>query len=194
MIKYKGEPQIHTIVLHNTAVSRRTQPLQFNAVNNHHRNKWGDQSAMGYYIGYNFFCEPTGKRTQTRLVGEETIAQVGNNCDIPARCGMVSYCMAGYFKVEKPTQMQVDDFISFIREIQVKYPNVKLKQHKDIQPGRSCAELSNEEIQKWLTDPTVGETPEEKIIRLEAEVNKLTKDKKLLISMVHTLIGLITKK
>lgn len=151
------------------------------------------ESELGYYVGYNFFCEPTGQRTQTRKIGEETIAQIGNNCDIPSRCGMVSYCMAGYFAVEKPTQFQVDDFIAFIREIQSQYPDVVLKQHKDVYPSRTCAELSNAEIQQWILPPIVKETPEQKIARLELSVETLTKQNKQLIGMVTQLIKLIQK-
>ena len=190
---YKGNPAITTIVLHNTAVSRAVNPLQFDAVNNHHKNKWNDLSELGKYTGYNFFCEPTGERTQCRKIGEETIAQIGNNCDIPSRCGMVSYCMAGYFKGEKPTQFQVDDFISFTREVQTRYPDVLLKQHKDVYEGRTCAELSDSEIQKWLEEPVSG-TPKDKVIaRLQKENEALKNQVGNLIKMVTVLIKIITK-
>lgn len=190
MIKYKGKPAITTIVLHNTAVSRSTQPLQLEAVNNYHKSKWGMSSELGYFVGYNFFCEPTGFRTQTRLVGEETIAQIGNNCDVPERCGMISYCMAGYFvNGEKPTQMQVDDFVTFIREVQELYPDVVLKQHKDVYPGRTCAELSDEEIQQWIK-PAVSTPTKPDLV---AENAALRAQVKQLTSMVTLLIKIITK-
>jgi len=194
LLIYKGKPSITTIVLHNTAVSRAVQPLQGDSVGNHHRNKWNMVSELGFYTGYNFFCEPTGKRTQTRKIGEETIAQIGNNCDVPSRCGMVSYCMAGYFTKEKPTQFQVDDFTEFIRQIQVKYPKVVLKQHKDVYPSRTCAELTDAEIQKWLTTKPTKETKDQKIKRLTASNDKLQGMNKQLIGMVTLLISLITKK
>lgn len=190
---YKGSPVITTIVLHNTAVSRAVQPLQFNAVNNHHKGKWNMRSELGEYMGYNFFCEPTGKRTQARKIGEETIAQIGNNCDIPSRCGMVSYCMAGYFRDEKPTQFQVDDFISFIREVQTRYPDVVLKQHKDVYPSRTCAELSDAEIQKWLEAEVTGAPKDKVIARLQKENEALVKQVSNLIKMVTALIKIITK-
>ena len=193
MIQFKGKPAITTIVLHNTAVSRAAQPIQRDAVNTHHKGKWNFPSELsGSFIGYNFFCEPTGKRTQERFVGEETIAQIGNNCDSPLRCGMISYCMAGYFAVEKPTQMQVDDFVAFIREVQSIYPNVVLKQHKDVAASRTCAELSDAEIQQWIK-PVTTETKDQKIARLEGEVSKLKAQIESLIQMVTTLIKKITK-
>lgn len=180
----KGNPPITTIVLHNTAVSRSDQPLQLDSVNNYHKGKWGDRSELGYYVGYNFFCEPTGKRTQTRKVGEETIAQIGNNCANPPHdCGMVSYCMAGYFAVEKPTTHQVEDFKEFVAEVRALYPDVVIKQHKDVQPGRTCAELSSAEIESWFNK----DSKDEQIAKLRAQVKQL-------IELVTILLKLITKK
>ena len=166
---YKWDAPITTIVLHNTAVSRAVQPLQFDSVDSYHKQKWNSISELGKYTGYNFFCEPTGTRIQARKIGEETIAQIGNNCDVPGRCGMVSYCMAGYFKVEKPTQNQINDFIKFYWEIKAKYPKVVVKQHKDVAPGRTCAELSDAEIQSWLKP----ETEQEKLDRLYKQIQQL---------------------
>lgn len=188
MIQYKNNPQITTIVLHNTAASHKVQQLQLQTVDNYHKQKWGMKSELGYYVGYNFFCEPTGGRTQTRLVGEETIAQIGNNCDVPSRCGMISYCMAGYFAVEKPTVLQVQDFVAFVREVQTKFPDVKIKQHKDVYPGRTCAELSDAEIQAWLAEPNNDDTAS-----LKDEIEKLKKQNLQLISMVKTLLAIVMK-
>lgn len=190
---FKGEPTITTIVLHHTAVSRGVQPLQLNAVNNYHKQKWNSKSELDYYVGYNFFCEPTGKRTQTRKIGEETIAQIGNNCDVPERCGMVSYCMAGSFDIEKPTQQQINDFVEFYREIKQLYPDVIVKQHKDVHPGRTCACLPNDEVQGWLTIQPSNETDEQKITRLTSELDVAKKQIKQLIDINTKLLQLVAK-
>jgi len=192
-LAYKGNPSISTIVLHHTAVSRASQPLQNDAVNNHHRSKWNMVSELGFYIGYNFFTEPTGQRTQMRKIGEETIAQVGNNCDVPERCGMVSYCMAGDFRKEKPTQFQVDDFVKFVNEIRAKYPNAIIKQHKDVQENRTCAELPASEIESWFTTIPDKETKDQIIARLTIEDEKLSGMVKQLIAMVTVLIKQVIK-
>lgn len=198
-MKYRGTPNITTIVLHHSAVSRAVQPFQLNSVNQYHKTKdWGggwrqtSSSNLGWWVGYNFFCEPTGQRTQTRLIGEETIANKGMNCDVPSRCTAISYCMAGNFAVEKPTQMQVDDFVSFVKEVQEKYPDVVLKQHKDVQPGRTCAQLSDAEIQSWIS-PVKKETKDETIARLTKERDTFKKQTKQLIEFVTTLLKLIQK-
>jgi len=181
---YKNKPAITTVVLHHTAVSRARQPLQATAVNTYHKQKWGSVSDLGKYGGYNFIVEPTGKRTQYRKIGEETIAQIGNNCDTPSRCGMISYCMAGDFRVEKPTQHQVADFVDFVEEVRSKYPNAVIKQHKDVAKGRTCAELSSKEISSWFT---VTDDKDKMIERLKNQNSQL-------ISMVTLLISLLRKK
>jgi len=188
---YKNKPAITTVVLHHTAVSRARQPLQTTSVNTYHKNKdWGGgwrqphPSELGFYGGYNFIVEPTGKRTQYRKIGEETIAQIGNNCDTPSRCGMISYCMAGDFRVEKPTSHQVADFVDFVTEVRSKYPDAVIKQHKDVASGRTCAELSADEISSWFTDTD----DKDKIIE------RLKKQNSQLISMVTLLISLLKKK
>ena len=81
-------------VLHHTAVLREDKFLQFNAVNNYHRQKFGGKSALGYWMGYTGFIDGNGIFTQTRLVGEESYAVIGHNCDIPSNCDSVSFCLA----------------------------------------------------------------------------------------------------
>lgn len=192
-LAFKGNPAISTIVLHHTAVSRASQPLQGDSVDSYHKSQCNMVSELGFYTGYNFFAEPTGKRTQTRKIGEETIAQVGNNCDVASRCGMISYCMAGDFRKEKPTQFQVDDFVKFVNEVRAIYPNAIIKQHKDVQPSRTCAELPASEIESWFTPVPDKETKDQAIARLTESNEKLTKMNVQLIAMVTTLIKLVTK-
>ena len=184
-----------TLVLHNTAVSRSKAPLQRDAVNKYHRQRWNSPSSLnGSFIGYNYFCEPTGKRTQERSIGEETIAVIGYNWDIPSRGGYVHYCMAGYFKVEKPTALQVADIRLLKRELEAQEYTVKvLVQHKDLDTNRTCAELSAVDIAAMFELPPEGESDSEKIIRLEAELKKNQTMIKSLIAMVTQLITIIKK-
>lgn len=183
MILFKGSPKITTIILHHTAVSRATQPLQFDSVNQYHKDKWNMESELGHFGGYNFFVEPTGERKQFRLVGEETVAQVGMNCDVPSRCTAISYCMAGDFRVEKPTDLQVADFRNFIKEVKGKYPNVVVKQHKDVQTGRTCAELSDEELRSIAAQDLSNDD----------YIKALEKHNAKLLEIIGILIKMITK-
>lgn len=150
-----------TVVVHNTAVSRFDQPLQYNAVNNHHKNKdWGggwkqtEPSKLGSWVGYNFFCEATGLRYQTRLWGEETIAAKGHNCDVPERCGFLHYCWAGNFAKERPTTPQVNDLKYLKKELESQFLGAEIVfvQHWNVDPSRTCAELTIEELAAILKE------------------------------------------
>ena len=159
MIKFQGNPSIEYFIVHHTAVSRRIQPLQLTAVNNHHRDKewipgWKQPHAslMGWWVGYNFFVEVSGQRTQTRLVGEETIAQKGMNCDVPERCLGMSNCIAGDLRIEKPLQVQEDATILNLAEAMKTFPKIEITQHLNVQPGRTCAALPDEMLQEWYQE------------------------------------------
>ena len=59
---------------------------------------------MGYFGGYNFFCDYWGNVTQFRAVGEETMAQKKYNFDGLA----ISICLAGNFTkgIDMPSEAQ----------------------------------------------------------------------------------------
>ena len=148
----------------------------------------------GSTIGYNFFCEATGHRTQERYIGEETIAQIGNNWDIPQRGGTISYCMAGDFRVEKPTQMQVDDFKQFLTELEdAGFTVSSVVQHKDLHPGRICAALTEADLQALTQRPPSRESVSQKIARLENELVRSRAMIKQLTGMVTLLIRMFNK-
>jgi len=197
MLHIKNNPQVVYIVLHHTAVSRKRQQTQLQAVNTFHKNKdWGGgwkqktPSELGWYVGYNFFCEPLGVRTQTRIVGEETLANKGMNCDVPGRCTAISYAMAGDFRVEQPTQHQVNDFMEFIEQVRAYYPNVQVVQHKDIQNNRTCAALTTEQIANWSKDES-KEIKDQTIQRLIKERNRYRAQAKQLVALLTRLLKII---
>ena len=82
------KPDIKYYAVHNSAVSRSVQPLQRDIINQYHKDKWSSLSSLGWYIGYNRYTEPDGTRTECRAIGEETLANVGHNCDVasPGQC------------------------------------------------------------------------------------------------------------
>lgn len=196
----RPEPKKIIVALHHTAVSRKKQPLQYDAVNTFHKNKdWGGgwkqkvPTSLGKWGGYNVFCEPTGERGWYRRYGEETIAQRGFNCTSLGNCFVLSYCMAGDFRVEKPTDFQVSDFQSFIKELQAAYPNavIEVQQHHNLDANRTCAELTAEYIAEWFRSESGGK---DKIIASLREENaKLKKQVKKLIGYLQVLIKYITK-
>lgn len=125
-------PDITYVAIHHTAVHRSN--TQLNAVDRYHRNKWGMKSSLGWYVGYNVFCDCDGTITQTRAIGEETIANTGHNCDIAARCDTVSFCFAGDFNQELPSDKQIAAF----KKWKARYPHKKVVGHRDLQTNRTC--------------------------------------------------------
>ena len=155
-MKIIGKPKIKYYVIHHTAVSRFKSPTQLHQVNNYHRTKdWGggwtqtNPSSLGWWVGYNFFTDSDGKTTQTRAIGEETIAQKGMNCDVPERCLAISHCLSGNFLNEQPSQAQEARVIFGLAQAMIHFPSIQLKQHKDIQPSRTCACLDPKTLVRW---------------------------------------------
>ena len=199
MLKYKPNLDIKLYIVHNTAVSRSTAPLQLDQVNTFHKNKdWGggwkqtNPSELGSWVGYNKFTEPTGETTQCRIVGEETIANKGHNCAGTNDCDAISHCFAGYFAVEGMTEMQIQELKDGYHEAKAIWPNIKIVQHSDVQPGRTCAELSTPWLEDLVAVPN-KETKDEIIARLTKENTKLRQQSKQLIALCTQLIKLITK-
>lgn len=170
-------------VVHHSAVSRNIQPQQIETINNYHKSKWNSLSSLGYYVGYNRYTEPTGKRYETRSLTEETIANIGHNCDIESRCDVISHCLGGDFSKEKPTSFQINDVVEGFREAQKQWPNIKLVQHKDIQGGRTCAELTDEYLQSWISDKT----------NCQSELERIKKERDIYKNAFNTLYKYITK-
>src|SRR3990167_2600728 len=54
------------IIIHHGA-----GPLNFEQVNEYHKNKWGFRSSLGYYIGYQYFISYSGRVYQGRADNEE---------------------------------------------------------------------------------------------------------------------------
>ncbi len=131
--------------LHNTNVSYTDVKRQLWAVNNHHR-KYKMKSSLGFYVGYNGFIDGDGTFTQTRLIGEETAAIVGHNCDREMTCDTVSFCAAfnGDKEALNPAQRRTLKKL-YSGEISLKtlipdFNITKLEDrfHRDLQARRTC--------------------------------------------------------
>lgn len=192
------------IVLHHTAVSRDKQKNQLKPVDTYHRDKnWGTEanpwyqpkpSSLGWYVGYNYFCDVNGKRTNTREIGTETIAQVGHNCDIPKRCDCVSYCLAGNFNNELPTEAQIKDFRKFVAEMEERYPNIRVIFHRDIQKYRTCpGKLLTKAYLKSVMLKKVVYASDDVDKEKEKEILKLKKTVSALQSIIMMLLSIIKK-
>lgn len=130
----KKQP-IKFLCIHHTSVSYETQPAQFYAVNRYHKERWGMKSKLGYYTGYNYFIGTNGCLTQTREVGEETMAVIGHNFD------SIHICLAGNFNVDYPVDEQKKTLVDFITDTLDEYPDIEIKLHKEMQENRTCPGL-----------------------------------------------------
>lgn len=137
------KPPIKQYAIHHTAVSRAKQPTQLYAVNRYHQNTppynyKGRPSTLGWWVGYNYFIDVDGTVTNTRVVGEETIANVGHNCDALTRCDVISVCLAGDFNIELPSDAQIASLKKLVAGFAVSYPGITHTFHREIQPARTC--------------------------------------------------------
>ena len=119
--------------------------LDFNGVNELHKT-WkmpdgsivpGLKSSLGYYCGYGWFIEKTGKLYQARRDNEEQAACRGFN-----KCS-VNIGLQGDFEKEQPTKWQLESLHDLIGELQEKYkiPNKNIVGHRELSqttcPGKN---------------------------------------------------------
>lgn len=131
-------PPIKQYAIHHTAVSRTKQGTQLYAVDRYHKEKWNMKSSLGWYVGYNYFIDVDGTVTNTRAIGEETVANIGHNCDVESRCDTISICLAGDFNLETPLEAQNSSLRGLIAQLRLRYQNVRYTTHRALQPSRTC--------------------------------------------------------
>lgn len=134
------------IFCHHSAISYSKNPDQANATNNYHKAKWGIQSSLGFFAGYNAEVAKNGRLTTFRADGERTVAQyvakannVFKNEDL--NDGMaLSICFDGNFDIEEPTDEQCTAALRWIKEKMAKYgiPAGNVHLHRLVSP-KSCA-------------------------------------------------------
>ena len=129
MIKY--------LIIHHTS-GTDIDPLEdtshhtFEIVDARHKQKWSFKSNLGYYIGYQYFIDKTGKVTQGREDTEEGAHTIGYNKE------SVGICLSGNFDVTKPTEAQITALKALLHRLSAKY-NVSLE---NIIPHRAKANKS----------------------------------------------------
>lgn len=120
------------LAVHHTTV--HTTGPQLYAVDKYHKGKWNMKSALGWYVGYNFFIDVDGTITNTRKVGEETVAQIGHNCTNELDCDTISVCLAGNFDVYMPNEKQ----ITALQTLRQQFPTLEITMHRALQTNRTC--------------------------------------------------------
>ena len=162
-------------IIHHSAVSRNDLYNQTNSINNYHKQLWNMKSQLGYYGGYQYTIEPSGKVVQFRKEHEEGMHTLKHNL------GYIGICLQGNFLVEMPTEAQIKALREIIRG------DDKVYRHCDLQAERICPCLSMEYINNILKDDEAEKLKQEKIIELTGRLDYL-------ISTLLKLLDLIKKK
>lgn len=102
------------IIVHHTGGTdanpkEDTSHHTFEVVNEWHKKLWNFKSSLGFYIGYHYFIDKTGKVTQGRKDTDEGAHTVGKNLS------SLGICLAGNFDVTKPTTEQVTALKALIK-------------------------------------------------------------------------------
>jgi len=160
--------KIKYVCVHHTAVSRKDQPSQFYPVNRYHKEKWNMISELGWYIGYNYFIGTNGVLTQTRNVGEETMAVVGHNHDT------IHICSAGNFLVEQPTDEQDKTLIELIKQIEKEYPGIEIKRHCEMQKGRTCPGFSRSYFDAIILNEVHTTVPDKEDVEKAEQIKQMS--------------------
>lgn len=114
----ENKPQY--IIVHHTG-GTNANPLAdtshhtFAMVNNWHKQKWHFESLLGYYIGYHYFIDKSGKITQGRDDLEEGAHAIGYNTS------SIGVCLAGNFDATYPTKEQEESLKKLLIELVQEY-------------------------------------------------------------------------
>ncbi|NQS88349.1 N-acetylmuramoyl-L-alanine amidase [Patescibacteria group bacterium] len=76
-------------------------------VNNHHKDKWGFKSSLGYYLGYHYWISYAGTLYQARRDTEEAAHTVQNGRPYYWNQNSLGICLQGNTDIKPPTSAQL---------------------------------------------------------------------------------------
>ncbi len=97
------------IIVHHTVDA--SNGFQIKNVNQWHKERNFPLSRSGWYVGYHFFIEKTGKIIQCRQFDEEGAHVKGENFT------SIGIGLAGNFDIENPTALQIQSMTRLIDEL-----------------------------------------------------------------------------
>ena len=123
------------LIAHHSAVTGRGH--QFDRIDSYHKSKRFPESALGYFVGYMYVIEKTGKIRQARDESETGAHTVAKGLNLN-RDG-IGVCMAGDFSKELPTEAQLDAWLKLGSAIIERWgiDPQKIVNHNDVKPT-SC--------------------------------------------------------
>ena len=110
------------IIIHHAAGN-----LDFSGVNELHKQKWGFKSSLGWYVGYTYFIEFTGKVFQARKETEEGAHTKGYNKQ------SIGICLQGDGTQRDFTPAQYTSLKELVdrKMLEYKIPKIKLFGHQN---------------------------------------------------------------
>ena len=122
------------IVIHHDAGNNN-----FATVNNWHKQKWNWKSSLGFYCGYYYFLEKSGKVYQARRDNEEAAHTVGKQPHYWNR-NSIGICLQGNFNNETPSLAQVSALRELLFRLEIKYkiPKTEIYGHREISSTTLC--------------------------------------------------------
>jgi hypothetical protein len=140
------------IIVHHEAPPKPVKGDRFDSVNDYHRRKWNFRSSLGYYVGYHYFIEKTGKVRQARAESEAGAHCKEKFCNYTS----IGICLAGNFDIELPTPEQIESLKKLLKDIcnRYKIPASRIFPHRFYAPYKSCYGklLANDWASKLLID------------------------------------------
>ncbi len=95
-------------------------------INNWHKQLWDFKSVLGWYVGYTYVIERSGKVTKCREEMEEGAHTRGFNIGYIGICVVGNFDRAEYFMLPE----QKEALIDLLRGLLFKYPNISIKGHR----------------------------------------------------------------
>jgi len=128
------------IIIHHEGASNG-----FYVVNSYHKQRWNFKSSLGFYIGYQYYIDTSGKVLQGRADTEEGAHTKGMNS------GTIGICLQGNFNVQKPSFAQMTALKALVKRKMNEYaiPFNNIGGHRQFR-DTSCPGLNlpNSEIKK----------------------------------------------
>ena len=106
----------------------------FEQTNNHHKDRWGFKSSLGYYNGYHYWIEDTGEVIQARADNEEAAHTADPNNPHWWNTHSIGICLQGDLTKREATRGQMDNLGVLVNRLRKKYniPRSKVKGHQEI--------------------------------------------------------------
>lgn len=133
----------------------------FYTVNSYHRKKWNFKSELGWYAGYTYFIDNSGKLFQARKDDEEGAHTKGHNT------GSIGICLRGNLDEKHPTKQQLTTLRKLLQDKQKCYgiPKEEIYAHRELSatlcPGKNLMPFIDA-YKKYIPEKVIEAAPDVK--------------------------------